>query len=55
MEEWKIGIMEEWNNGRVEKSEKQPSSLPPFVMSYLSEVHAQLHFLLVACLPVILE
>ncbi len=37
--------MEDWNNGRLEKSEKQPSSLPPFVMSYLSEVHAQLVFL----------
>ncbi len=42
--------MEEWNNGRLEKSEKQPSILPPFVMSYLSEVHTQLlHFASLTC------
>ncbi len=34
--------MEEWNNGRSEESEKQPSILPPFVMRYLSEVHTRL-------------
>ncbi len=36
------GRVEDWNNGRLEKSEEQPSILPPFVMSYLSEVHTQL-------------